>query len=732
MRLRSTLLLSLTLAAGLPLRGQIPAMQAANTIGVFRQNPPAPGAPPPGLTNWIVDSNGTHSYAANDAMYWFGLDTDLPIMGDWLGIGHLQMGAFYEGMWFMDSNDNHQWDSGDQMIAWGLPGDIPVVGDWDHTNSLRIGVYRVVGGLGWWYVNLHTCTDSYGCNWGGVSGTAPENLGTDVTNGDYEVFQWGLPGDVPIVGDWDGTGVLRPGVYRPSLGQWIVNLSKQPGCNDYSCAFANGDALTYTYDPLGGQPVVGIWNAGGTLSTGQFLGGQAGVGPQGQWSVQAAGGAQAYSFGLAGDVAMMGPWTIAPLTINTTSLPAGQQGTQYTQALAASGGAPPYTWFLLSGSLPPGISLTSSGTLAGTPTAVGTYNFTVQATDSASRFAIQALSLAIAALVPTVQLSVGYSSATYEVGDTFTITVGGLPNSPVSVDQNGSVYNLGYTNSVGVWSETATWGTANIGSYSQTWFVAGAAASPTLNFNIVANPGASIPNSLTAPPNPLACNDITGSWQDNFPGASPAQWNLTWNGSAVGGNMQRTAFTQCGVTTYSNVSGSLSGNVFTVTASQPSNQYVCLPTYDVDTTVTEAVTVSGPSCSTAAVQWTASGPGEQGAGSSTWQAVHQHYVVSVSSYIPVDHIPGPTKCFVLGDVPTNYGLLYEGDAYRNTYRTTQSILAIPDIQYSYGSYANTGPTRNYSNGSPANGPTANLSSSPTNPNDLYNSPYAGADEDQIQ
>jgi len=57
----------------------------------------------------------------------------------------------------------------------------------------------------------------------------------------------------------------------------------------------------------------------------------------------------------------------------------------FSYTLTASGGTPPYTWSLTAGSLPPGLSLNgSTGVISGTPTAVGTYNFTYRATDAAA------------------------------------------------------------------------------------------------------------------------------------------------------------------------------------------------------------------------------------------------------------------------------------------------------------------------------------------------------------
>ncbi|MHC4714185.1 MAG: putative Ig domain-containing protein, partial [Planctomycetota bacterium] len=71
------------------------------------------------------------------------------------------------------------------------------------------------------------------------------------------------------------------------------------------------------------------------------------------------------------------------LVITTSSLPDGQVGVAYSETLAASGGLPPYTWAVIAGSLPAGLSLNSStGEISGTPTAYGTSNFTVEVTDS--------------------------------------------------------------------------------------------------------------------------------------------------------------------------------------------------------------------------------------------------------------------------------------------------------------------------------------------------------------
>jgi PKD repeat protein len=92
----------------------------------------------------------------------------------------------------------------------------------------------------------------------------------------------------------------------------------------------------------------------------------------------------------------------AAVSITTTALPGGTQGAAYSTTLAASGGTPPYTWSLASGTLPPGLALgASSGVISGTPTATGTYSFTVQVAAGAQT-ATKALSIVVAPAVTSI------------------------------------------------------------------------------------------------------------------------------------------------------------------------------------------------------------------------------------------------------------------------------------------------------------------------------------------
>jgi uncharacterized repeat protein (TIGR01451 family) len=85
-----------------------------------------------------------------------------------------------------------------------------------------------------------------------------------------------------------------------------------------------------------------------------------------------------------------------PMSVTTAAtLPKGNVGSAYAATLAASGGNPPYTWSIASGTLPAGLTLSEDGRISGTPTADGQGSFTVQASDLTAVTATKAMTLTI-------------------------------------------------------------------------------------------------------------------------------------------------------------------------------------------------------------------------------------------------------------------------------------------------------------------------------------------------
>ena len=75
------------------------------------------------------------------------------------------------------------------------------------------------------------------------------------------------------------------------------------------------------------------------------------------------------------------------ITLSPPTLPPGTVGVAYTQTITASGGTAPYTFAVISGTLPAGLTLTAGGVLSGTPTTPGSSTVTIRGTDANGCFA---------------------------------------------------------------------------------------------------------------------------------------------------------------------------------------------------------------------------------------------------------------------------------------------------------------------------------------------------------
>jgi len=162
------------------------------------------------------------------------------------------------GTWFLDLNGNMAWDGPpvDAVVGWGGdPSDIPVVGDWNSGGTTKIGVFRkstapgistsMITGPGMAPVDALV-------GWGGDPSDIPVvGIGTvaglpkSVCSGSPlapgistsmitepgmspvdAVIGWGGdPSDMPVVGDWNGSGTAKIGVFRKATGTWFLDYN---------------------------------------------------------------------------------------------------------------------------------------------------------------------------------------------------------------------------------------------------------------------------------------------------------------------------------------------------------------------------------------------------------------------------------------------------------------------------------------------------------------------------
>ena len=211
----------------------------SSKVGAFR--------PSDGTFYLDYNGSGTWDGCGTDRCLQIGMNGDIPLVGDWNGSGSSKVGAFRpsDGTFYLDYNGNGTWDGcgTDRCLQIGMNGDIPLVGDWDGTGSAKVGAFRPSDGTFYLDYNGNGIWD--GC-------------GTD------RCLQIGMNGDIPLVGDWDGTGSAKVGAFRPSDGTFYLDYNGNgiwDGCGTDRCT------------PIGlatDTPIVGDWNGSGTTKVGAF------------------------------------------------------------------------------------------------------------------------------------------------------------------------------------------------------------------------------------------------------------------------------------------------------------------------------------------------------------------------------------------------------------------------------------------------------------------------------
>lgn len=130
----------------------------------------------------------------------------------------------------------------------------------------------------------------------------------------------------------------------------------------------------------------------------------------------------------------------AAVSFLTTSLQAGTVNQPYNLQLSASGGSGGYQYNVGSGILPPGLTLSTTGLISGTPTVAGTSSFSLKVTDSSSNAATANFSLTVNT---GTALSMPTSTATTTTAVPGTFTSGQL------ISENGTIYIVFQNTKVG-------------------------------------------------------------------------------------------------------------------------------------------------------------------------------------------------------------------------------------------------------------------------------------------
>ena len=124
------------------------------------------------------------------------------------------------------------------------------------------------------------------------------------TPGVDKFFQWGSPGDIPVVGDWNGTRTTKVGTFNPSTGYWILDFN-----GNFIWDGAGTDKL-FPWGSPGDTPVVGDWNGSGTTKVGTY-------GPvtalwlldyNGNFTWDGPGSDRYFPWGSPGDTPVLGDW----------------------------------------------------------------------------------------------------------------------------------------------------------------------------------------------------------------------------------------------------------------------------------------------------------------------------------------------------------------------------------------------------------------------------------------
>jgi hypothetical protein len=120
------------------------------------------------------------------------------------------------------------------------------------------------------------------------------------------------------------------------------------------------------------------------------------------------------------------------LLVNPQALADATLGVAYRQEITATGGVAPYTFDIAAGGPPAGIDLSSTGVLAGTPLAGGSFPLTVRATDANGKTGEAAYALRVTQAATSVSIASDINPSSFGQPVTFTATIAVPPGGPAA------------------------------------------------------------------------------------------------------------------------------------------------------------------------------------------------------------------------------------------------------------------------------------------------------------
>jgi Synergist-CTERM protein sorting domain-containing protein len=253
----------------------------------------------------------------------------------------------------------------------------------------------------------------------GLSGTVPTGVSIGSTNG-----LMGILGTV-AAGTYNFSITAANGVSPNASQDFTLTVNAAPvpptitttSLPNGTVGIAYNQTLTASGDtPISWDITAGTLPAGLTLSSAGVITGTPSAPGSSDFTVRATNGAGNNTRVLSIDIIPGVAGT--PPTITTVSLPNGTVGTAYSQTLTATGDTP-MSWDITVGTLPAGLTLSSAGVITGTPSAPGSSDFTVRASNATGNDT-KPLSIIVnsVATVPVTGVSLSQNSATIEIGKT--------------------------------------------------------------------------------------------------------------------------------------------------------------------------------------------------------------------------------------------------------------------------------------------------------------------------